>query len=242
MIAILQWTTLAVCALVAIIRVPSALRGENRSIFGIFALSAFAILLSINAVYLPVDAWLGSQNYANLILRFLIYCVVLLAGYKIAKGFDAQRSVWLIVGPVGLTVLALVAAATLVPFLLANTTGSSTGLSTLPDQSANNVELIKLYTGAGRFYPSFVAACLLPATIRTMRSGLPRLPRSGAAVLAVGASAMILLSFSDLLPRHLAYLQYFISSTAILGLVLGLTLMWLSRVLAAKRLAGRNSG
>ncbi|WP_441404936.1 hypothetical protein [Arthrobacter sp. YAF17] len=199
-------------------------------------------MLSINAVYLPVDAWLGSQNFANLILRFLIYSVVLLAGYKIAKGFDAQRSVWLIVGPVGLAVLALVAVATVVPFLLANTTGSSTGLGTLPDQSANNVELIKLYTVAGRFYPSFVAACLLPATIRTMRSGLPRLPRSGAAVLAVGSCAMILLSFSDLLPRHLAYLQYFISSTAILGLVLGLTLMWLSRVLAAKRLAGRPLG
>lgn len=239
MIAILQWTTLAVCALVAIFRVPSALRGENRSIFGIFALSTFAIMLSINAIYLPVDAWLGAENYANLILRFLIYGVVLLSGYKIAKGFDAQRSVWLIVGPVGTAVLGLVVVATVVPFLLANTAGSSTGLSALPDQSAGNVDLIKLYTVAGRFYPSFVAACLLPATIRTMRSGLPRLPRSGAAVLAVGSSAMILLSLSDLLPRHLAYLQYFISSTAVLGLVLGLTLMWLSRVLATKRPARR---
>ena len=239
MIAILQWTTLAVCALVAIFRIPSALRGENRSLFGIFTLSTFAIMLSINVIYLPVDTWLGSENYANLILRFLIYAVVLLSGYKIAKGFDAQRSIWLIAGPVGLTVLALVAVATVVPFLLANTTGSSTGLGTLPDQSANNVDLIKLYTVVGRFYPSFVAACLLPATIRTMRSGLPRLPRSGAAILAVGAGAMILLSFSDLLPRHLAYLQYFISSAAILGLVLGLTLMWLSRVLATKRLVRR---
>ena len=111
-----------------------------------------------------MDAWLGSENYANLVLRFLIYGVVLLAGYKIAKGFDAQRSIWLIVGPVGLTVLALVAIATVVPFFLANTTGSSTGLGTLPDQSAGNVELIKLYTLAGRFYPAFVAACLMPAT------------------------------------------------------------------------------
>ncbi len=240
MIAILQWTTLAVCAIVAIARVPSALRGENRSIFGIFVLSTFAIMLSIDAIYVPVDAWLGSENYTNLILRFLIYGVVLLAGYRIAKGFDAERSMWLIVGPVGLTVLAVVAVATVIPFLLANTTGSSTGLATLADQSANNVDLIKLYTVAGRFYPSYVAACLLPAAIRTMRSGLPTLPRIGAAVLTVGASAMILLSLSDMLPRHLAYLQYFISSTAILGLVLGLTLMWLSRVLAAKHLVRRD--
>ena len=234
MIAGLQWTTLAVCALVTIARIPSALRGENRSIFGIFALSTLALMLSISVFYLEVDAWLGSENYANLMLRFVIFGVVLLAGYRIAKGFDAQRSIWLIVGPVGLTVLSLVAAATVVPFLLANTTGSSTGLGTLADQSAGNVELIQLYTLAGRFYPAYIAACLMPATIRTMRSGLPRLPRSGAAVLAVGAGAMILLPFSALLPRQLTVLQYFISSTAILGLVLGLTLMWLSRVQATR--------
>lgn len=30
MIAILQWTTLALCALLAVARIPSALRGENR--------------------------------------------------------------------------------------------------------------------------------------------------------------------------------------------------------------------
>ena len=53
MIAILQWTTLAVCAIVAIARVPSALRGENRSIFGIFVLATLAILLSIDASYVP---------------------------------------------------------------------------------------------------------------------------------------------------------------------------------------------
>ena len=52
MIAVLQWTTLAVCALVAVARIPSALRGENRSIFGIFALSTLAIMLSINVIYL----------------------------------------------------------------------------------------------------------------------------------------------------------------------------------------------
>ena len=73
MIAILQWTTLAVCAIVAILRVPSALRGENRSLFGIFALSTVAILLSIDVIYRAVDAWLGSENYTNLILRFVIY-------------------------------------------------------------------------------------------------------------------------------------------------------------------------
>ena len=102
MIAILQWTTLAVCALVAIARIPSALRGENRSIFGVFVLSTVAILLSIDVSYRAIDAWLGSENYTNLLLRFVVYGTVLLAGYRIAKAFDARTSIRLIVGPVGL--------------------------------------------------------------------------------------------------------------------------------------------
>ncbi len=234
MIAVLQWGTLAVCGIVALARIPSALRGENRSVFGIFVLATFAMLLSINAAYTAIDPLLGSRNYTNLILRFVIYGAVLLAGYRIAKGFGARGSVRLITGPLGWTVLALVAAATVVPFLLANTAGTSTGMSALPDQSAGNVELIKLYTVAGRFYPSFVAACLLPATINVLRSRLPVLVRSGAAALTAGAVAMILLSLSDMLPQSLAFLQYVISSTAVLGLVVGLALIWFGKIRAAR--------
>ena len=71
-----------------------------------------------------MDAWLGSENYANLILRFVVYGAVLLAGYRIAKAFDAPRSIRLIVGPVGLAVLAVVGVATVVLFLLADTDGN----------------------------------------------------------------------------------------------------------------------
>ena len=49
MIEILQWSTLATCGLIAAARVPSAIRGENRSLFYIFALMTAAILLSIEA-------------------------------------------------------------------------------------------------------------------------------------------------------------------------------------------------
>ncbi|XTR51608.1 hypothetical protein ACOM2C_16155 [Pseudarthrobacter sp. So.54] len=99
MIAILQWTTLAVCALAAIARIPSAIRGENRSIFGIFLLSAVAVLLSIDPMYVAIDTWLGSANYTNLILRFVIYATVLLAGYRIARAFNAANSIRFIAAP-----------------------------------------------------------------------------------------------------------------------------------------------
>ncbi|SDL65662.1 hypothetical protein SAMN04487916_11242 [Arthrobacter sp. ov407] len=236
MIAILQWTTLAVCGLLAAARVPSAVRGQNRSLFGIFVLMTFALALSIDVGYTALDSFLGGHNVANLLLRFVIYGAVMLAGYRIAKGFDSARSVWFIVGPIGMAVLAAVSVATVVPFLMANTAGTSTGLTHLPDQSPHNTDLIRLYTVAGRFYPSYVAACLLPPILGVLkRRILPRVVRAGAAMLLVGAVAMIVLSLSDMLPRSLAYLQYVISSTAVLGLAVGLALIWVGRVRAARK-------
>ena len=48
MIEILQWSTLAVCGSLALARIPSAIRGRNRSLFAIFVLATLAILLSID--------------------------------------------------------------------------------------------------------------------------------------------------------------------------------------------------
>ena len=74
--------------------------------------------------------------------------------------------------------------------------------------------------------------------MRALRRPLPALVRSGAALLTVGAVAMVLLSMSDLLPPRLGFLQYVLSSTAVLGLILGLAVIWLGRVRAA-RVAGK---
>ncbi|MFC8411420.1 hypothetical protein [Arthrobacter sp. NPDC057259] len=234
MITTLLVSVLAICAVITVMRIPAALRGENRSLFGIFLLITVAMVFSIQSSYAVIDGFLGSRNYANLILRFVIYGTVLLAGYKIAKGFENKRSLRLLLGPIGLTALALICLATAVPFLLANTAGTSVGLATLPDQSERNRQLIALYTLAGRLYPAYVAACLLPATIHALRSRLPGLVRGGAALLTFGSIAMVSMPFSDLVPRGLTFLQYYINSAAVLGLVLGLALIWLGR-LSARR-------
>lgn len=241
MIAILQWTTLAVCGIVALARIPSALRGHNRSILGIFALSTFAVLLSIEEPYMAVDAWLGSSNYANVILRFLAYGTVLLAGYRIARAFDAPRSIRLVVGRVGLGVLLMIAVATVTLFLLADTAGSVTGLTTLPSRSPRNADLIELYAAAGRLYPSYIAACILPATFHAIGTNLPKAVRAGALLLTVAFAGMVLGSFAPLIPQSLAFLKYFISYVPILFLVVGLVLVWISSLLA-KRTAKQKMG
>ncbi|HEX9230089.1 MAG TPA: hypothetical protein VF885_26105 [Arthrobacter sp.] len=241
MIAVLQWTTLAVCAIVAIARLPSALRGENRSIFGVFVLATVAVLLSIDVSYRAIDAWLGSQNYANLILRFVVYGTVLLAGYRIAKAFDATKSIRLITGPAGRAVLTIVGVATVVLFLLADTAGSATGLAMLPSRSPENALLIEWYAAAGRLYPAFVAACILPATFVAVGQQLPRTIRIGAVLLTIAFAAMTVGTFFPLIPADFAYLQAMINYTAVMCLALGLALIWMSS-LRAKRESSRSLG
>lgn len=234
MIAILQWTTLAVCALVAIARIPSALRGENRSIFGVFLLSTIAVLLSIEPTYVAIDTWLGSANFTNLILRFVIYATVLLAGYRIAKGFNATNSIRFIAGPVGLAVLAAVGIATVTLFLLADTTGTATGLTTLPARSPRNAALIEWYAAAGRLYPSYVAACILPATYLAVGQRLPAAIRLGALLLTIAFAAMAVGSLYPLIPGKFGYVEYIINYTSALALALGLACVWISSVMAKR--------
>jgi hypothetical protein len=237
MIQALQWSALVICGAVALARFPDAIRGRNRSIFGAFLLTTFAILLSIDAPYLAVDAWLGGANYANLLLRFLVYGAVMLAGYRTAKAFGDASGTRRITGPAGLAVLAGIAAVTTVTFLLADTAGSSTGLTGLPLRSEANAQLIGLYATAGRVYPAFVAVCLVPATLRAVGGRFPRALRTGALLLSVGYAAMVAGALYPLLPAGRAWCQSIISYAAVLGVSLGLTVIWLARLAATRRQA-----
>lgn len=230
MIEILQWLTLAVCALVAVARIPSALRGQNRSLFYIFVLATVAILLSIREPYTAIDSWLGSENYTNLILRFVIYATIFLTGRRIAKAFGDDSSMRRLTGPVGAGVLGIIMVATVVLFLLADTTGTSTGLAALPNRSPQNSLLIHLYAAAGRLYPSYVAACLLPATLRAVGQPWPGAVRCGAALLSVAFVALILGTFFPVIPEPLGFLQPVINYTAVLALILGLTSIWIGKI------------
>jgi hypothetical protein len=241
MITILQWTTFAVCAIVAIARIPSALRGENRSIFGIFLLLTVAILLGIDSSYHMIDSWLGSQNYANLILRFVVYGTVLLAGYRIARAFDAQKSIRLIIGPVGKGVLAVIGIATVLLFLFADTAGTVTGLRDLPARSPQNAALIESYAAAGRLYPSFVAACILPATFLAVGQRLPRTIRIGALLLTIAFACMAFGSFFPLIPSELGYVESIINYSSILCLALGLAFVWISSLMAKRALRAQRA-
>jgi hypothetical protein len=230
MIEILQWSTLTVCGLVAIARIPSALKGTNRTLSDIFALMTLAILLSIQAPYLAIDRALGGVNAANLLLRFVIFAAIFFVGIRVTRGFGATDAYGLITGRIGMAVLALTSLVVVVVFLMMDTAGSSAGLVAVSVKDARNGLLVEYYGAAGRAYPAYVSLVLLPAMVRACRSNFPSLVRVAAFLLALGAVAIGLSLLFPALPPELGSVEFVINYTAVLCFVIGLALIWVAKL------------
>lgn len=230
MIESLQWSTLATCGVVAAARVPSALRGENRTVFFIFALLTLAILLSIEGPYVAIDQALGGINVANLILRFVIFAAIFCVGIRVTRGFGATDGYRLVAGRIGMAVLALVSLAVVVLFLLIDSAGSSSGLQDISLGGGPDAMLVEYYGAAGRAYPAYVSLVLLPAMVCAVRSRLPAMVRLAAFWLAAGAVAIALTLLFPVAPPEWGPAKFVINYTAVLCFVAGLTLIWAARV------------
>ncbi|MGX5715041.1 hypothetical protein [Arthrobacter sp. MAHUQ-56] len=230
MIETLQWTTLAICGLIAAARIPSALRGENRSLFGIFSLMTLAILLSIQEPYLVIDQALGGTNIANLLLRFVIFGAIFFLGVRVSKGFGADAAYRLITGRRGMIALLAVSVVLVAVFLAMDTTGSSAGLVAVSGKDGRNYALVEYYGAAGRAYPAFVGLALLPAMIRAVQDRLPVLVRIAAALLALGGVAVTLTLLFPVIPPEMGAVEFVINYTAVLCYMVGLALIWAARV------------
>lgn len=224
MTAILPWATLAVCLLIAVARIPSAIRGENRSLFYLFSLISLDILLSIEAPYLAIDSWLGGFNLTNLLLRFLLYGTFLLLGVKLATGFGSPAGVRAIGGRVGLAVLAIIAALTAWFFLTTDTRGSTVGLTGL-DWGPS----LEAYAALGRLYPGYVAVCLVPGIWRTVAGAGPLMLRGTSALLLLGLLLLVSSQIFPLIPQENTWLKPLINYSSALATVLGLGGIWLSK-------------
>ncbi|WP_248762275.1 hypothetical protein [Pseudarthrobacter sp. SSS035] len=230
MIEILQWSTLTVCGLVAVARVPSAVRGRNRTLFYIFALMTLAILLSIQAPYLAIDQALGGVNVANLLLRFVIFAAIFFVGIRVTRGFGADDAYRLLTGRIGMAVLGLTSLMVVVVFLMMDTAGSSAGMGSVSVKDARHGLLVEYYGAAGRAYPAYVSLVLLPAMVRASRSTFPVLVRVAAFLLALGAVAIGASLLFPALPPALGSVEFVINYTAVLCFVIGLALIWVAKL------------
>ena len=241
MIEFIQWATLAACGLVAAARVPSALRGENRSLFYIFFLMTLATLLSIPGPYTAIDRALGGMNYSNLVLRFIIFAAIYFVGVRVTRGFGAQDAYRLITGRVGMLVLLVVSLVLVAVFLLMDTSGSSAGMVAQAHKDARNATLVEYYGAAGRAYPAYVSLVLLPAMARAVRRRLPVLVRIAAFLLGTGGVAIALTLLFPLVPAELNPLKYLVNYTAVLCYVLGLALIWAAKVVNRRQAGATTS-
>jgi hypothetical protein len=230
MMAILQWGTLIICSVVLLLRVPDAIRGRNRMVFGILLIATLCSLLSVPGPYAAVDVALGGWNVTHLILRFLVFAAVLLVGLQVAKGLADARAYRLIAGPPGRWALAASVVAVVAAFSLMDTRGSSAGLLDIADNAGHNAVVAPFYAAAGRTYPGFVSVVLLPALVGTATSHLPRMVRAAAFLTALGAVATAISVPACFAPGTWLLAQQSVNYLAVLGYVLGLCLFWFSRL------------
>ncbi|PNI07096.1 hypothetical protein CXX84_17965 [Arthrobacter sp. AFG7.2] len=241
MIEILQWSTLATCGLIAAARVPSAIRGENRSLFYIFGLMTVAILLSIEAPYAAIDQALGGINLANLLLRFIIFAAIYFVGIRITRGFGADGAHRLITGRAGMAVLLGISLVMTALFFMMDTSGSAAGLTGVVGTDPWNSALLEYYGAAGRAFPAYVTLVLLPAMVRAVLSRLPVLVRLAAGFLGLGAVATGLTLTFPLIPPVLGSVEFIINYTAVLCFVVGLALIWAARVRNGKLISRKKT-
>ncbi|GAA3291999.1 hypothetical protein ACFFON_00570 [Arthrobacter citreus] len=228
----LQWVAMGAAFFFALLRVPGALRGENRGMFYALLLLSAAMALSIPTFYLPVDSLLGGVNAANLLLRYLLFAVLLILGLKAAAAFQAPLAARLIGGIPGLLVLAAATVAVAVFYWLSDLPESSTALAAYWDQ-----DTVHAYGDSSRLYQAYVSACLVPSLLGSAVA--PRRPagiRVSAGLLALGFATAVIHSVLSLavVNLDLGVWDTVLPYSAIIVLCLGLGLMWNSHRLAKR--------
>jgi hypothetical protein len=239
MMAVLEWGTFVVCCTVLLLRVPDAVQGRNRTVFGILLLATLCSLLAVSGPYEAIDRTFGGWNVTHLILRYLVFAVVLLVGLRLSKGLGATWGYRVIAGRTGLWALGLSCVAVAAIFFLMDTRGSSAGLLDLRDDDGRNAVLAPFYAAAGRSYPAFVSVILMPPLLHAIRSKLPALVRAGAVATLVGAVAVVVSVPASFAPPEWALGQHVANYSAGLGYVLGLAMFWFAGLIAQPR---RNPG
>lgn len=232
---ILPWVTLLICAVAALARIPSALRGRNPSLFFVFLLATAASVLSIESFYLAIDRPLGGINVANVLLRLIAFATIFLVAVRVTKAFGATEAHRLISGRLGLAILAVFSVALVAVFLMMDASASSVSLRDVAAASPRNEALLRLYWAAARGYLAYVALALLPSLYRALASRLPVLVRTGAILMAAGALATVAGFLLEFAAANLNPQRLLVNNAAVVFFALGLASVWLARVLATRR-------
>lgn len=224
--ATFQIGALAVSVLFALLRLPLALKGRNPPLFWALVMLSAAIALGITPVYLAVDSFFGGRNIANMFIRFAMFGFTFIIGVKSAVAFRAPLAGRFIGGSVGVSLLLLVSALTVLFFFLADMPESSPGLRDYGDQLP-----VILYSFLGRAYPAYIAACLVvPALSVATHRRRSKVIRAGAAFLGAGLGIAVLYAVQDLTPYDFSPWDHLLPYSAVITGTAGLALLGSGRV------------
>ncbi|MFQ4147240.1 hypothetical protein AAGW05_00850 [Arthrobacter sp. LAPM80] len=224
MTMVLQWVALAACAVCTAWRLPAMLKGRNRGLFWAFAMASVSVALSIPAIYLPVDGFLGGANLANVMLRLSLFAVFFLLAGKVAAAYKSPLAYHFVRGPVGLLVLVASSLGIWITYFLSELQGSSTGLAEFGDQPS-----VAVYMWIGRSYTAYAAAVLvLPTARAAVLSNRSFMDRAAAACLSAGFFLVCLTVPLQALSLPTGTATHAASFGSILFVAAGLSLVWLS--------------
>lgn len=226
-------TLLILCLVLAALRVPAALKGQNRATLATFLLISVVLALAIPTIYLPVDQILGGINIANLISRLTLNVVFVLVGLRVADALGCRHVRNIITGTWGRRVFIGTSLAIIATFWAADVPVSSMGLNAYADQP-----WVELYRLASRTYPAFIAILLVPWTFRAARyeSALPVL--RAASALFAGGFALVSILPALLLADMWINVELVVDVavyTALILVALGPTITWASKRHYAKK-------
>lgn len=223
MITALQWIALAACLACTVWRFPSMLKGRNRGLFWVCAMASVSVALSTEAIYVPFDALLGGENLANVVLRLSSFAVFYFLAVKVAAAYGSPRSINLIRGPIGLSVLTACSLGILITYFLSDLSGSSTGLGGFGRQPS-----VLAYSWFGKIYPAYASACLLLPTAAAALSTRPLIDRAAASSLCVGFFLVVTTVPLRLLPLTSGFILKLASFGSILFIAAGFVIVWVS--------------
>jgi len=182
---------LCVCLVVVIVKLPRAIRGGGRVSTGGMAALCGGLLLTIPAVYLVVDGWLGGINLANVLVRAFVFIAASAMAVALSRSFNAPSVELFVLSWKGATVLAVSVAAEVIFLLLAHPEGSAAGLPT----EGRDELFFAWYATVGYLYPAYLSCLLIVPLVRYgMRRQLGVLIRMGCWSMAVALGCIVFLA------------------------------------------------
>lgn len=232
-----MYAVMAITGIASLIRLVSNLRDPHPNFhiqrkrwqtLTVLILITACVALATPTISGPLDDLLGGAQYANLLLRIVLYVTLMRLGALIAAAFDSMLVDWLVVGKPGYWALGAAIGVTVTAFTL----------GAYQDGELNGVAGL-VYRFVWQAYMLYIALCLLvallPAALRPNHK--QSVYRVSAAFFTAGMILLVAYPFttaSALIFQHSFVYVSMVGMAAITLITLGTMTGWISQRMARR--------